>query len=130
MISLPWGKKSESSVEGSVKVVLDLDRLLPKPIGLSLHGKTHQVHPVSVGAFAEIYDAVAKIDELNKAKRLKGKPLYKRYAQALAPIVPTITADDISGMSSQQMNAFFLFVFKTMSGEIFKDVEEDSKKKH
>ena len=112
-------EQRDEQVQGGENVVLDLDQLTPQPVRFRMYGKIHSAHPVSVGQFGEIYNAISKIDSLAVRKKLSGDRLYRSYIRALRPVCPTLTAIDLAKMSRLQQVAFFLFVFKVISGEGF-----------
>lgn len=130
MFGLMGSKNKE--VKDDVKVVLDLDAIEPRPVSFNLAGKRHIVKPVSVGQFGRVYDECVRIDVKAQAKKIDSDAISAAYAQALAPICPSITKDVIGSMTRKQQAAFFLFVFKVMSGEAFDmaDIDKTDEKKN
>jgi hypothetical protein len=125
-------EQRDEQVQGGEGVVLDLDQLTPQPIRFRMYGKIHEARPVSVGQFGEIYNGITKIDALAVKKQLKGDKLYRAYIRALKPVCPTVSALDLAKMTRLQQVAFFLFVFKVISGEAFDlgDLAAGSEKKN
>ena len=111
-------EKVESDAE--TRIVLDLDKLIPKPVAFQLHNKKHIVYPITVEQFSVLYEKVAKIDKLVGEKKIAGDELTKAYSDAFKYVCPTMTPDIIKNMTKEQIDAFFIFMFKILSGDAFK----------
>lgn len=97
-------------------LVADLDALLDESIGFRLHGKDHDIRPISAKEFFKFTNAYARLSELSETKEIPAEKLIEGYYEVFSSVCDTITLEDVKQMSLAQVGALFQLIIETVSG--------------
>lgn len=102
-------------------IVSDLDKLIAKTVGFVWNGKTHYIRPISVVEFLATSEALAKMDRLQKEKKVTFDEIVDAYEQLITSVCDSITRADILKMTQAQVGALVNLVIQTVTGKVHAD---------
>jgi len=116
------------SVAASNNVVRDLDALLGEPIAFRLHGKVHEMKPLSTQDFLKYTGSMMELLNLKDKSNVTADELIDHYHEMIQAVCKTVERKDIEDMNQQQIGALFQLILDTVSGKSQVDAELEKKK--
>lgn len=110
-------------------IVSDLDAMVANPIAFRLHGKVHQLRPVTVKEFFAYANALLGLERLKSDEKLSDEQIVDIYCQLIQAVCETITRDDVKAMTHPQASALLQLIIEHINGKAHAP-EKDEKKKN
>jgi len=107
--------RNKMRAEGSV--VADLDALLNESVYFKLHGKTHEIKPLSAKQFLILTNNLGHLLDLKEKSEITPDELVDRYYDLVSSCCETISKDDIKNMTQQQIAGLFQLVMDALTGK-------------
>ena len=114
------------SASNDYDVISNIDDILDKPIAFVLHGKAHQINPVTTREFLEWSKALAGLSALRDKKHNDEKELIEAHLLTINTLCPSITKEDLETATQAQIAAIYGILLDHVSGKAH---TEDYKKK-
>lgn len=111
----------ESRNDGSIHVVVDLDRMIAKPVGVEFKGKIHFIKPMSQEVFMSTVNGMARLDMMRKRSDLTKDELINAYTDVFSKCCDTIHKKQVLEMTDAQIGAFFQHVIDCITGRAHAD---------
>lgn len=108
------------------EIVSDIDAIVDKAIGFTLHGKDHRIEPVTTQRFFEWSSALSGLYNLKDKTDVLADDVIDAYYKAINTLCPTITKEDIKKCTQAQLSAVYGTILDHCSGRAHSD---DYKKK-
>lgn len=109
-------------------VVSDLDRLIREPVSFRLHGRVHEIKPITTEQFLKLADGLGKLDEL-KARAMRGerideRELVEKYHSLFRIACDSLTKEDFMKMQHSQRSALFQIILRACDGTAHIEAEK------
>lgn len=111
---------------GDFEVIADIDAVISKPIGFTLHGKDHRINPITTELFLIWSNALANLWNLKSKENVKEGETLDAYYTVINSLCPSITLEDIKKCEPSQVAAIYGIILDHATGRIR---SEDEKKK-
>jgi|SRR6185312_183182 len=118
-------KPAREQAKGDVELLCDLDAIIEKTSTFKLHGKIHEIEPITTETF---YKFVNGVLELQRAEVGSSQEDNARYLALVQPLCKSITRKDVDQMTMVQKGALLQKLSQKITGQSVAD--DDSKKKH
>lgn len=110
-------------------VVSDLDAMIANPVAFRLHGKVHQMRPVTVKEFFAYANALVGLERLKSDEKLSDEQIVDLYCQLIQAVCDTVSKDDVKAMTHAQATALLQLVVDHITGKAHAPASDDVKKK-
>jgi hypothetical protein len=97
-------------------MVADLDALLDESISFRLHGRDHEIRPISAAEFFKFTNAYAGLSALGNKNEIPTEQLISAYYEVFSSVCGTITKEDVRQMSIAQVGALFQLIIESVTG--------------
>lgn len=115
-----------------IKVIADLDQLIPAPFGFKLGGRVYQIQVGTIRKLAGLQDKLEVILHLlnraTKGEKVPDFDLHKAYHQYLSVLCPEMSMEAVENMNLPQLRRLLSEIQKYATGQSM-DPTEDEKKK-
>ena len=108
-------------------VVSDLDAMVANPISFRLHGKVHQLRPVTVKEFFAYANALAGLENLKAGNKVSDEGMVELYLKLIKSVCETVSTEDVKSMTHAQATALLQLIVNHVPGRAH--VSGDEKKK-
>lgn len=102
-------------------MVSDLDAMISQPVSFKVLGKTHVIQPLTVQQFTQFAFAYSQIMALHNQEVVTPDELVEAYYKMVSSVCDTVTKEDISKMSQQQVAGLFQIMVDLQAGKLFGD---------
>lgn len=128
LFNLKTGKPVEMP---EAQVVSDLDAMIAHPIAFRLHGKIHQIKPISVKEFYAFTNAIASITTLESDNKITTAQVIDLYTRIICSVCDSITRKDVELMTQAQCGALLNLIVEAVTGKAHAESQapSDEKKK-
>lgn len=99
------------------QVVSDLDAMIAHPIAFRLHGKIHQIKPISVKEFYAFANAIAGIGALEKEEKITTAQVVDLYTRIICSVCDSISRKDVEAMTQAQCGALLQLIVEAVTGK-------------
>lgn len=99
------------------QIVSDLDAMVAHSVAFRLHGKVHQINPVSVKEFYAFTNAILTLQSLEKAESISPAQIIDLYQQLIQSVCETIERKDIEAMTQAQCGALLNLIIECVTGK-------------
>lgn len=106
------------------KLIRDFDAITKSPGSVRLHGKEHEIRPVTVGEWFAFAHAIQEVSSLEKREKVTLDEIVSAYFGIIQPYLPSITRQDIRDCSQAQVSALVDMITCHVTGKL-----TDEKKK-
>lgn len=117
---LPSRQKQKAKGQAPV-MVSDLDAMVSQPVSFKVLGKVHTIEPLTVQQFTQFAYAYTKIMALHEQEVVTPDELVEAYYNMVSSVCSTVTKEDISKMSQQQVAGLFQIMVDLQAGKLFGD---------
>jgi len=124
---MPSRNKQKSPSQPPV-MVADLDALLTKKVSFKLLGKIHTIDPLTVFQFTNFAAAYGEVLRLHEQEKVTSEELIDVYYNLVASVCDTVSREDISKMTQQQVNGLFQIMVDLHTGRLFADQKKTLEK--
>lgn len=100
--------------------VLDLDDLVEKPLPFRLHGKQHEISPISLEEFLSIAAGFKELSLAANDPERSVVDLINAYHNLFSRVCKTITREDVEKMQQAQCASLLILIMERMQGETAK----------
>lgn len=107
-----WPTRSKHKAE----MVADLDALLDESISFRLHGRDHEIRPISAAEFFKFTNAYAGLSALGNKSEIPTEQLINAYYEVFSSVCTTISKEDVRQMSIAQVGALFQLIIESVTG--------------
>jgi len=122
---MPTRKSSKKS--GSV-LVADLDSMVTKTVTFKVHGKMHEIPPLSVEEFMVFTARYSEVMALQQKEKVTPAELIDAYYMMVNSVCKTISKEDIKSMSQNQVAALYQLMVDVFTGKVFADEKKTLEK--
>ena len=115
----------------SKNLIADLDKIISDTKTFILHGRTHEIAPVTAEQFFLLSEKLHQLDCL-KEKDYTREEFAKAAHEVIESIAPSVTIEDIFKCSVAQVSGLFRIIIDTVTGKVEtqEGYEEQVKKNH
>jgi hypothetical protein len=95
----------------------DLDAIISEPIYFKLHGKRHEIKPVTTQEFLVVSAALSNMWDMMSKKQVPPDEVIDRYTEVIQSVCDTVTRKDVEDMQQSQAVGLMQLVMDTMTGQ-------------
>jgi hypothetical protein len=122
---MSWFKPARSgALSQGQDVIADLDAIVLEPVQFKLHGKLHEIAPVTTESFLRYTNALGKLMELKDKNQITPDELVEGYFGLISSVCGTVTKQDIDDMTQGQVAALFQLVMDSVTGKAQAEVHK------
>jgi len=99
------------------ELIADLDAMIAEPIAFRLHGKNHEILPISTKDFLKFSIEYEKIFGDKNKGGMTPEQVVERCYRMFKTLIPTISKNDIDNMNQAQVGALFSLVVDMVTGK-------------
>lgn len=114
LFNLKTGRQLEKP---EAQVVSDLDAMVAQSVAFKLHGKIHNIKPISVKEFYAFTNAMLSIQGLETAEHVTPAQIIDLYATLIRSVCDTVTRHDIEQMTQAQCGALLNLIVECVTGK-------------
>ncbi len=107
-------------------VVYDVDKIHSRTTVFRLHGKEHQIKPLTTAQFFEYITAYNNFRTLGEKEKVSAEDLKNSYFDVFNTVCDSITRKDVEDCSQQQAAVLFGVILEAITG---KENTDEAKKK-
>lgn len=111
----------------SVRVVVDLDRMLGELPGFKYRGKVYQIRAMDTAVWLRLCEELAALNLLMRKEGFNRKEIRDRYYRLLVKAVDGISFEDVDQMTDAQLGAVVQLIVDCITGRAY--AQEGDKKK-
>lgn len=119
-------KPTRDQQSGSV-LVADLDALVSRSFQFRLHGKVHELKPVSTQRYLDYIQAMGRLSELRDKTDHTPQSIAETTLSVFQPLIPSLTKEDLMDATQEQIRALFSMVVKQVEGRLSPEIDEKKK---
>ena len=113
----PARSQARQQIQGGTDVVADLDALIEQRVSFKLHGKVHEIKPISSKDFLIFTNNLSKLMELKDKNKIEAEELIEKYHGLISSLCDTIKIEDIESMTQPQVGALFQLLLDSVTGK-------------
>lgn len=99
-------------------MVSDLDAILSEPVFFKIHGKQHEIKPVSTLAFLKFTNALNTIQSVQSNKESSESEVIDATTAIIQSIAPSIQRKDIEDSTGAQIYALYQLILDSIAGRL------------
>ncbi len=108
------------------EIVSDLDAIVSQSVSFKLHGKYHEIKPISTKTYMLYVNALSEVFALKDKEKITSDELINKYFLLVKSVCETVEREDIEKMTQAQIGAMFELIMNTITGSA--QVEAEKKK--
>lgn len=127
LFSLQAKRKQQSEAT----LVSDLDAMVAKPVAFRLHGRIHEIKPISLEEFYKFANAWTTVLNWKDSDGISPKEYLKGLTELFQSVCDSITEDDVLRLTQAQAGALFQLIIESVTGKAqVEPVVSDGEKKN